>query len=79
MVATSTAQNTSEPEESDSANTAEMTNSKKFHRSSEKRVPEHLGTTRMLPEHGGGPKVAGEVLAAEDLAGAEEDNTGKMF
>ena len=53
---------------------AESENSQKAPHCSEKRVPEHLGTTRMLPEHGGGPKVAGEALAAEDLAGSEEDD-----
>ena len=46
----------------------------KLRNSSEKRVPEHLGTTRMLPEHGGGRKVAGEVLAVADLAGPKEDD-----
>ena len=68
------AQNDGEPATSGGAEHGYGDNKGKLRNSSRKRVPEHLGTTRMLPEHGGGPKVVGGALAAEMLAGTEEEN-----
>ena len=60
-------------------NTAEMENNEKLRRSSRKQVPSHLGTTRRLPEHGGGPETAGVASATKKLAGTEEEEVEKTL
>ena len=52
-------------------------NSKRLRSNSRKRVPELLGITRKLPEHGGGPKVVGGARAAETSTGAGDDDEEK--
>ena len=68
------AQNGGGPARGGGANTAEDDQEEKLRISSLKRVPELLGVTREVPEHGGGSEVEGGALATEELAGAEDEN-----
>ena len=56
---------------------AEMGNSKRAPHCSLERVPKILGVTREALEHRGDPGTAGVDLAAEKLAGSEDDNEDK--
>ena len=74
--AAATAHNAGEPEMSGVTDSAKRPNAKMMLRSgSEQQVPP-LGTTREVPEGKDEPEAAGDVLAAETLAGSEEDKAG---
>ena len=70
-------QNGGEPERGGGAEHGHGGNSKKLRSGSRKRVPEHLETTKSLPEHWRGSKKVGGALAAEIRTGAEDDDEEK--